>query len=159
MSLELPDLIYLEDFNGDFTAYDAAVYEIFRNDFVNSRPKFNGIRLGLKKHPIFNEREYTYYHFTHSGNIEHERIPDMRRMECIRYARFFIENCNHKDLKVWRNNHKGHYRILIFHEESNYLLILDDKVEYILPWTAYLITHPNRIRRLIKEYETYIGSL
>ncbi len=31
----------------------------------------------------------------------------------------------------------------------------EDHTTYILPWTAYLVTYPNRMRRLIKEFETY----
>ena len=34
---ELPDLITLEEFGGDFTAYLEAVYEIFKADYVKTQ--------------------------------------------------------------------------------------------------------------------------
>jgi len=153
--LELPEQIYLEEFSGNFDAYNEAVYEIFREDFVTTKPTFEGVRLGLKKHPFVDDKEYTYYHFTHSGDIETERIPDMRRMERIPFPRPMIDNSNSKSLKVWRNKRGTKERILILHEEERYLVILEDRGEYILPWTAYYIEYNNKIRRLIREYEEY----
>ena len=46
--LELPELIELSQFGGNFAQYLEAVYEIFKNEFVLRRPSFRGIRLGLK---------------------------------------------------------------------------------------------------------------
>ncbi len=153
--LELPDLVLLEDYNGDFDAYNQAVYEVFKNDFIKTRPTFNGTKLRLKKHPYIDGKEYTYYHFTHSGNIEIERIPDMRRMERMPFPRPIIDNSENKALRVWRNKRGTNERILILSETEQYLVVLEDRVDYILPWTAYYIEYPNKIRRLIKEYEAY----
>ena len=44
-------------------------------------------------------KEYTYYHFTHSGDIETDRTPDMRRMERMPFPRPMIDNSNSKSLK------------------------------------------------------------
>lgn len=153
--LNLPNLVLLEDYGGDFNAYNEAVYEVFKNDFLVSRPTFNGTKLKLKKHPYVDGKEYTYYHFTHSGNIETKRIPDLRRMERIPFPRPIIDKSNHKDLRVWRVKRGSNDRILILNELEKYLVVLDDRGDYILPWTAYYIEYPNRIRRLIKEYEVY----
>lgn len=156
--LELPELILMEDFGGNFDAYNQAVYDVFQQDFIKSRPTFNGTKLRLKKHPYVDGKEYTYYHFTHSGDIEIDRIPDFRRMERIPFPRPMIDNSNHTDLRVWRVKRGSKERILIFSETEQYLVVLEDRGEYILPWTAYYIEYPNKIRRLIKEYEEYIKT-
>lgn len=156
--LELPELIFMEDFGGNFDAYNEAVYAIFKQDFIKSRPTFNGTKLRLKKHPYVDGKEYTYYHFTHSGDIEIDRIPDFRRMERMPFPRPIIDNSNHKDLRVWRVKRGTKNRILILNEIEQYLIVLEDRGEYILPWTAYYIEYPNKIRRLIKEYEEYIKT-
>jgi hypothetical protein len=39
--------------------------------------------------------------------------------------------------------------------QENYLVILADRGEYILPWTAYLVEQPHRKRKLQREYEEY----
>ena len=152
----LPEIITLEDYRGNIQEYIEAIYQVFVHDFVHNRPFFEGRRLGLKKHPLIEGKEYTFYHFTHEGNDEEDRIPDLRRMERMPWPAPIINNSSHKYLKVWRNQRGKHERILIFHEEEKYLVVLEDRGEYILPWTAYLVTYNNQIRRLLEEYEAYI---
>ena len=55
--LELPELIELSEYGGDFARYLEAVYELFKRDFVKQKPSFRGIRLGLKKHPLYKDKE------------------------------------------------------------------------------------------------------
>lgn len=46
--LELPELIELSQFGGNFANYLEAVYEIFTDEFIRNRPTFRGTRLALK---------------------------------------------------------------------------------------------------------------
>ena len=154
--LILPDLILLEDYRGNFMLYNDAVYAVFVNDFINNRPAFHGKKLGLKKHPIIDGKEYTYYHFTHSGDIETGRIPDIRRMERIGYPKPIIDFSDSEKIKVWRNKRGTSERILLLHEEEKYLVILEDRKDYILPWTAYTVEDNSRLRKLLAEYQCYI---
>ena len=148
--LQLPDKITLEEYGGDFSSYLEAVYAIFRRDFVDSRPVFEGTRLGLKKHPFIDGKEYTFYHFTHDGDIEKERLPNLRRLERISFPRPMIDNSTHPFLKVWRNKRGTNERILIFHEDESYLIVLEDRGDFILPWTAYLVEYKNRRIKLME---------
>ncbi|CAN5181231.1 hypothetical protein BH23BAC3_BH23BAC3_22160 [soil metagenome] len=152
---EVPDLITLENFGGSFEAFNEAVYEIFKTDFVDSKPTYRGIRLGLKAHPLQNGKEYTFYHFTHDGRDEQNRQPNLRRMERIRFPRPMIDDSDHPYLKVWRNKRGRNVRILIYHEAESYLVVLEDRGTYILPWTAYLVDRNHTKRKLMKEYEAY----
>ena len=156
--MELPDLILLEDFRGNFNEYMNAVYEIFKQDFIDSYPIFRGKRLGLKKHPLVDNKPYTFYHMTHTGDIENERIPDLRRMERIRFPRPMIDNSQHPYLKVWENIRDKKTRILIWHEYEEYLVVLENRKEYILPWTAYMVTQKHSKTKLNSEYDNYIKS-
>lgn len=155
MAFVLPPIITIEEYSGDALVFLEAVYQVFHKDFVISKPTFAGKRLRLKSHPFIDGKEYTFYHLTHDGDIENERIPNLRRMERIPYPRPMIDNSNQPELKVWRKVKGRHERILIFHESENYLVVLEDRKEYILPWTAYLVDYPNQKRRLLKEYEQY----
>ncbi|WP_016775776.1 hypothetical protein [Anaerophaga thermohalophila] len=96
---------------------------------------------------------------THSGDIESERNPDLRRMERIGWPRPIIDSSDHPTLKVWRNIRRGKggtkNRILLFHEEENYLVVLEDRGKYILPWTAYLVERNHKKRKLLKEWAHY----
>lgn len=154
----LPEIIEINEFGGDYHSFNDAVYAIFRNDFVINKHIFEGKRLGLKAHPIVDGKEYTYYHFTHSGDIENERIPDFRRMERMGYPKPIIDKSKCISLKVWRNKRGRKNRILILHEEAQYLVILDDRIDFILPWTAYFIEYKHRLQKYLKEYEEYINA-
>ena len=155
--MNLPALIFHSDYD-NFNAYFEAVYKIFKKDFVDSKPKFEGAVLGLKSFPLIDGKEYTFYHFTHSGDIENERLPDLRRLERIAWPRPFIDFSDDCELKVWRNNRGNKTRILIFHENESYLVVLEERKDYILPWTAYLVNYPNQKRKLLKEYEDYLKT-
>jgi hypothetical protein len=159
---ELPELIEISDFGGNFASFLNAVYQIFREDFVDSRPVFKGKRLQLKRYPLIDGKEYTFYHMTHEGNIELNRIPDFRRMERIAWPRPMIDDSEYPYLKVWRNTRRGKggtkERILILHIEERYLVILDDRKDYILPWTAYLLRSKYEVAKKLKEYEDYIKA-
>lgn len=156
--LELPGLIELSQFGGNFASYLEAVYEIFVNDFVRNRPTFRGIRLGLKRHPVTDGKEATFWHMTSEGEDEQNRLPDLRRLERIKWPAFIINKSEHPYLKVWENTRGTKTNILILHEHENYVVILRKVNDYLLPWTAYLIEYNSRKRKFIKEYEDYIKS-
>lgn len=155
---DLPDIIELTEFGGDFNAYLEAVYECFKNDFVYNRPSFRGVRLGLKKLPISQNKEATFWHMTSEGDDEATRIPDLRRLERIKWPAPMINHSTHPYLKVWENTRGDKTNILIFHEDEDYLVVLRKVKDYILPWTAYLVTYKARKEKLLKEYHVYIKS-
>lgn len=107
---------------------------------------------------MINGKEYTFYHFTHDGNIENERLPNIRRMERISWPNPMINNSNHPYLLVWRNKRGKDNRILIYHKKECYLVVLADRGDYILPWTAYLVDTRQNQSKLVKEYEAFIKA-
>lgn len=153
--IKLPELIFLETYGGNFQMYLEAVYLIFKNDFIMNSVFFKGKKLGLKKMPISQGKEATFWHFISEGENEETREPDIRRMERISWPKPIISFSECSDLKVWKNKRNGKDRILIFHEAESYLVVLADRGSYILTWTAYLVTKEHRKRKLLKEYETY----
>lgn len=156
--LELPELIELSEFGGNFAQYLEAVYKIFTDEFIRNRPTFRGVRLGLKKHPISDGKEATFWHMTSEGEDEQNRLPDLRRLERIKWPSFIINNSEHPYLHVWENTRGSKTNVLILHEAENYVVILRKGNGYLLPWTAYLIEHEWRKKKFLKEYEQYIKS-
>ena len=151
----LPPLVLFSDFGGDWESYLDALYGYFKQDFVDSKPVFQGRRLGLKRHPLTHGKEATFWHMIQEGAVEEERTPDFRRCERIRWPKPIIEHDADEAVKVWENQRRGEKRICLWFEQENYLVILADRGKYILPWTAYLVEQPHRQRKLQKEYEAY----
>lgn len=155
MQLSFPDLIYLDEYNGNFQNYFFAVYLIFENDFIKNQPYFQGTKVSAQKFPLVDGIHRTFYHITHEGEEEQHRKPDFSRMERIRFPKFCIDNCPHDDLLIWKNQRGRDTRVLIFNEAEGYLTILTERKGYNLFWTAYYITSNRRINNLIEEYEIY----
>lgn len=156
--LELPELIELSQFGGDFARYLEAVYAIFTNEFVRNKPTFRGTRLALKKYPVTDGKEATFWHMTSEGEDEENRIPDLRRLERIKWPSYIINNSEHPYLRVWENTRGTKTNVLIMHENESYVVILRKGNGYLLPWTAYVIEHEWRKRKFLREYEEYIKS-
>lgn len=149
----LPELILLENFGGNWQTFFEQVYQYFHQDFVVSKPIFRGKRLGLKRHPEYQGKSATFWHMISEGNVEEERTPDIRRCECIRWPKPIIENSNAKQLKVWAEIRGNQKRVYIWYEVEGYLVVLDDRKEYILPWTAFYIEHQHERRKYNKRWE------
>lgn len=151
----LPGLVLFESHGGDWDRYLDVLYAFFKTDFIDSQPLFHGQRLGLKRHPLSNGKEATFWHMISEGEKEDEREIDFRRCERIRWPRPVIENEAEPEVKVWENERRGEKRICIWVETEEYLVILAERKGYLLPWTAYLVTETHRKRKLRKEYEAF----
>lgn len=154
-SLVFPDLIYFNDFGGNFENYIKAIYIVFERDFIKSQPIYEGLKVSVRKYPEVDGLHRTFYHITHQGEDESNRQPDLRRMERIRFPKFVIDNYSNNEILIWKNIRGKDERIVLFNETENYVVILTDRTDYYLFITAYYIETEHRKRSLLKEYESY----
>jgi hypothetical protein len=150
---DLPEIICLEDYTGNYHNYIDAVYAVFERDLIKNRPNFGSHKLQLKFHPLFQNRPYTFYHLTHKGEIESEKEPDFRRCERITWVKPTIENTEKWNLKFWKQNRNGKSRVCIqlkVEDDVDYFVILDVRANYILIWTAFIAeyAHETRMQKL-----------
>ncbi len=155
----LPDLVCLEDYGGNWHKYLEVLYDFYKEDFINSKPVFRGKRLWVKKHPLLNGKEVTFWHIIQEGENEDERIPDLRRCVRIRWSKPIVEHSEGSEIRVWdneRHTKKGVQRnICIWFEQVEYLVVLRKRTGYILFWTGYPVTEKHRKWKLEKEYQRY----
>lgn len=164
----LPEIIPFNNF-GNWDVYMDVLYAIFKRDFIDSKPKVGQVLFRLKYQPVFQDRAYTFYHMTHKGNIEDERIPDMRRSERVPWCRPTIENADAYNLCFWEEERKGHHRVCIWLQaedengnidiEDNYFVILEVRADYVLPWTAFCAEYNHQIRKKTKEYRQWLNHV
>lgn len=160
VSIELlPRRFELSDFSGNYTAYIDALYKVFHQDFVVNRAHFGSHTLRLKFNPLFQDRAYTFYHMTHKGEKEDERIPDLRRCENLVWAKPSIENVVPWKLKFWRQLRKNsRNRVCIMLEVENepeYFIILEVRDAYVLLWTAFVAEHSFQVNDKLREYQQW----
>lgn len=151
----LPQLVLFGDCGGDWPRYLEVLYDHFRRDFVNDKPSFQGVKLALKRHPVIDGKEATFWHFISEGDDEAERLPDLRRCERIRWPRPVIEAADSPDVKVWREARAGETRIHLWVESAEYLVVLAERRGYLLPWTAYPVVRDHSKANLRKRWERY----
>lgn len=148
----LPALALLEEYGGDWNRYLDALYAFFKRDFIDSRPAYNGVTLALKRHPVIQNKEATFWHIISEGDSEADRVPDMRRCERIRWPRPVIEHSGDTSIKIWANERRGEKRICLWLEDAEYLVILAERKGYTLLWTAYAVEQEHSKKKLRKEY-------
>ncbi len=151
----LPSMVLFSDYSGDWDRYLDALYTYFKQDFIDSKPVFQGRRIGLKRHPMTDGKEATFWHMTSEGQDEANRIPDFRRCERLRWPRPVIENSEDAKVKWWVSVKRNENRIHIWREDEDYIVVLADRRGFLLPWTAFLIKWEHTRRKLRKEYEAY----
>ena len=152
----LPPLMEFNDYGGDWNAYLQAIYRVFRADFITAASTFRGRRLGLKRHPMIEGKEATFWHMISEGSLEEERIPDFRRCERIRWPKPVIEHEADPEILVWTEPRGSNDdRIHIYLPAERYLVVLADRGRYILPWTAYYIEHDNGHQKYLQRHARY----
>ena len=154
----LPALVLLSEYGGNWERYLEAVYEYFKQDFVCSKPKFEGKQFSLKRHPLSNGKEWTFWHLIQEGEVEEDRLPDLRRCERIRWPKPIIEAIRTDKVWTWKNKRKQATRIVIAIKDFSYVVILEERRDYVLLWTAYWVERPHRRKKLRNEYEQYQKS-
>lgn len=159
----LPELELFTNYN-TWADYEAVLYSIFKNDFLDNQPCFKNLKVNVKHYPIEFGKEEAFFHTTcknYSG--VQERVPDLRRCERIRWIRAFIENyncdptlCEKCDgVKVWVEPYKSKNRVHILLEEELYVVVLEERSTYFLLITAFYLDYDNALKKQLKHYEKY----
>lgn len=151
----LPSLYTLNEHDGDWDDYIAAIYAIFQRDFCGNQRFYGDRPVRLKRHPIEFGKEATFWHFISSGPIEDERDIDLRRAEHIAWPLAFIDNANDPDMKIWTETKNGKSNIHLWHEGASYLFVLSDRTNFVLPWTGYPIEHAHQRKKLNRRWEQF----
>lgn len=163
----LPELEYLGDYQNDWKLYENALYSIFKADFVDSRPSFEGKQVNIRRHPIEYNKEEAFFHVTCQDYLKDgQRVPDFRRCERIRWVRSFIENyqCDNSKcpdcdgIKVWSEPYKSTTRVHILFEEERYMVVLERRESYCLLITAFYFDHDHALEKKLKHFERYASG-
>lgn len=158
----LPDLVLLNSYENNWDKYLEALYAFYKTDFLDSKPKYRNMHVGVKRLPLYKNKESNFWHLiqeAYENNKEEDRIPDLRRCERIRWPRPVIENTTKPMILVWENTRHSsagvEKNICLWLKEKEYLVVLRKRKNYLLLWTAYPVTQEHRKARLQKEYDAY----
>ena len=89
-------------------------YALKKNiNLIDNQAYFKSLRVSIRKQPLYQEKHFSFWHVTSTGEKEEERIPDFRRCERIRWIRPIIENADDPAVKVWENQRRDGKRICL----------------------------------------------
>lgn len=155
--MSCPNIIKLNDFNGDWNLYLEAVYKSFLDNVVNYDLRFRGKVVSYRRTPMIHGKSHGFWHIIQEGKKEEERTPDLRRCERIPWIKYIIENeKNSDDIQVWENSNNRQKNTLLWFKEE-YLVILSKRKNVQLLKTAYCTEKEHRIRTLRKERDQYLN--
>lgn len=159
----VPNCEYFDGYDS-WQEYESILYEIFKTDFIESHPQYDGQQVNIRKYPIEYGKEEAFFHVTCQDYLKDgKRAPDLRRCERIRWVRAFIENsrsdstlCDEcEGIKIWKKPYKSNFRVHILLEEERYMVVLEPRNSYCLLITAFYIEHDHSLHKKVKEYESY----
>lgn len=163
MTQKLPEwtgsLITLKDCDGDSKKYIEKLFEIFKKDFIDSRPIFRGKPVLFDK-TLDRGKPSTFVHITtETDQKTKQRILSMRRCERIAWLRKIIENHSDSSVLVWTKIHYSRKRktnrVCLYLECGDYLIILDENKHGFYVITGIYVDYPNQKKRHREEYEKY----
>lgn len=162
----LPEIVECEDYT-KWNEYLDTIYKIFKTDFIDSKPIFEGKYVNFRKAPMDGKYEHTFTHLTHKDEYHNstnpnDRIPDPRRAERIGWNRPIIENykcdencenCN--KVLYFEQYYKKNIRVYFLFKDAKFLVIIEKREDYNLLITGYYIEFENAMKKYIKKYEQY----
>jgi hypothetical protein len=148
-----------DDCGGDWELYLRRQYEQFRADFIDSQPNvFHPKRWAIKRHPVSQGKEATFWHVTSTGTTEDERIPEMRRMERLGWIRPMIDAIKRPEAVCsWVEVRNGDLRPNIALPDFSYIVVLSERNDYVMLWTAYFVEFAHQRERLKKKWQSSQG--
>lgn len=123
--------------------------------------KFRGKRVACKRYPEYEGRDDAFNHLTtvdsHDNNDSNDRELDLRRCERFKWIKpGMMGNHQGKDCFLeYRKIVRGKNRIHLLNKHDRYMIVLEDRGDYVLLVTAYYIQYNNTLRRKIAEYSRF----
>ena len=158
----LPELLTFSEAGGNWTRYLELLHRQFLRDFVDSKPSWPGKRVGLKRHPEYDGKSATFWHMISEGQEEAERFPDLRRCERISWPRPMMDEFDETApgtsacrLVWWKEKRGQEQRYLLALPDFSYVVVIADRGEFVLPWTAYYVEYAHRRIKFRKAWETF----
>ena len=157
----------IEQCENESTAdYHDRAYKVFKEEILDSKLMFNGKEVRIREHPMIDNKVQSFFHIISEENKKGLKIRLYKsdRVRMIPYISEMIKNytecqiCNDNcsKIKVWSAPFQGkQQRTKIFFEDEDYIVILEERKDYYLLISAYVVDRLDRKTDLLKEYNKY----
>lgn len=159
----LSPIVKLEDFDGNVQSYLEHIFSIFKNDFIDNRPSFQG-RGVLHDRKDDNGRPQGFVHITTEENHNSgERELCLRRCERIGWIKLIIENSHDPVVLVWVKElhspkRKWVKRTFLFLEKESFLVILEEIKYGFYMITAIYVDSEKQKEKHLRDHKRYTNN-
>jgi hypothetical protein len=162
----LPDIIECENLI-EWNSYLEKLYDnIFKPQFIDTKPTFKGWRVLSRKEPKDGIWEHGFTHMTHvnllhTSDDPNNRIPDLRRSERLNWVKPIIQNyeCslekNCGKILYWEEMFRGRVRCNLLFKEERFHIVLEQARDVYFIITSFYVEKDWELNKRIKKYEVY----
>jgi hypothetical protein len=162
MALELPNTMDFLKSGKSKEEYLDDLYSIMSNDFKIETTNLIGKKVCLVKEPSTEGREYTFNHITRYDKSPEIHL-DFNRCKKIPWLAPILNSCPNSDVKCWTEQQKyvnkksgkrkTVTRTIVWYEEGNLKLILQEKNDSYFLITSFTVAGERAVEKLNQEYE------
>ena len=152
-SFKLPPLLEL---TGNWESDVETLYKVFRTVFIDKRLFIDNKILKLRKHPIYDKKEATFWHIISEGEKEDQRLPSLERCHRIHWIKEIIENKDHSSIRCWEEVRKCK-RVCLALKDFSYIVVLEERADYWLLITAFPINRKHQREKKRKKWENFMS--
>lgn len=151
----LPNLFMVDPWTHD--TYDA-LYQLFRDDFVESQIDYQGYNVWFFPE-MEDGKEKVFWHLTSRVDKETgDRLPDLRRSERLPWVKPMLENHFHSEVLAWDHEEgDGSVKTYVWLKNFDFVVIMKkylDRRRRLI--TSYCVEYPNAKKKLMKKYDRRI---
>ena len=152
--MSLPEIY---EFHGEWSSYVEELYDIYLDDIVNNTSlTFDNLPIRTRFKPMTDGKGFGFWHIISDGEEEDERVPDMRRCECLPWVSYCISQASQPPAPIhwWKNKRGSNTHLVILHEVDGFVVVLAERTGYYLLKTAYF-PKSYRLKSMKKERDKY----
>ena len=154
----LPEKLHWDGDLASWQPFLERTYQRFLRDFVRSKPQVENKRWAMKRFPLRDGKEATFYHLTTSGPVEEDRLPEPERCRRMPWNRALIDDMGSENVCVWEVKRGRNKRINMAPTDFSHLVVLEDRGDHIMIWTAYGVEHRNQRKKYENEWKRYVSE-
>lgn len=136
----LPSLMRLEDYGGDWKAYESALYKKFTDSIVG-KLRFLGQPIACRYFQPIGDRHRSFWHLitqnTEGSDLDEDRLPDFPRSERLPWIPHIIQNSHAPEIACWENKRGTSNNVVLWLPPEKYMVILSRRRDYYLLTSAY----------------------
>ena len=138
-------------FSGDWNAFVALIYGVFKQDFLDSSPRFHSRPVSVNRNKKDGSpMEEGFWHLiTREDKKSKERLPDFTRAERITWVRPLIENHSTSAMDCWKYlEGSGRVRYYLYAKAVDYLVILEESPKSFFLVTGFYVDSDRKRKEL-----------